>query len=310
MIPNLIVNYRCPSCRSYNIAPVDPFPVQQVSDGIFPSEYQVFSCNKCSLWFKDRFPDNEAIQQHYDKLELAEDLWDYKQRLPHEKKLDKVLRELPKRAKVLDVGCWTGRLLEVHTHLERCGIEPNPESAAVAAQKGINILGTSATEETLRSNTFDVITMIDVFEHLSSPTETIKLLVRQLRPNGRLIIVTGRTDSFPVKLVRSTYWYFSIVPDHIVFLNKRFVTKLKERLGLRSVKATAVTHYPFHLKKHLKELAWLLIWRFANPNSPFRSGLSRLLLFKSFARLRDTIICTTWRDHYYIVFEKTSKRYY
>jgi|GEM_PF-1369983 len=310
MTANLVANSRCPSCHSYNIVPVDNFVVEQVSDGIFPGQYRVFSCKKCSLWFKDQFPEEEAIKRHYNRLELAEDLWDYKHRLPHEKKLDKVLRDLPKRAKVLDVGCWTGRLLEVHTHLERCGIEPNPESAAVAATKGVKILGTSATEDTLRGNTFDVITMIDVFEHLTAPTEIIKLLVRHLRPNGRLVVVTGRTNSFPVRLARSTYWYFSMVPDHIVFLNKRFVTVLKERLGLKSVKATAITHYPFQLKKHIKELAWLLIWRFANPNSPFKSRLSRSPLFKRFARFKDTIICTTWRDHYYIVFEKTSKRYY
>jgi len=55
----------------------------------------------------------------------------------------------------------------------------------------------------------------------------------------------------------------------------------------------------------MHELAWLIIWRYMNPNSPFKkSSLSRLPIFKRFANLQDIIICNNWKDHYYITIQK------
>ncbi|MDR3680796.1 MAG: class I SAM-dependent methyltransferase [Flavipsychrobacter sp.] len=270
--------------------PIDDFDVHQLSNGIFPSKYRLLECQKCKLWFKDKFPIEAKVHQHYNNLDLENDLWNYEKRLPHEKKLDKILKRLPSKAKVLDVGCWTGRLLSAHPRLERFGIEPNPDAAALALERGIHVLGPTVTSETMSGNTFDLVTMIDVFEHLTNPLDIIKLITRQLRPNGKLIIVTGRTNCLPVRLARSTYWYFSIVPDHLVFLNKKFVKTLKNRLSLKSVNAEGIIHYPFLFTKHLRELAWLFIWRFGNPNSPFkRLRVFKLGIFKRFAYLKDIL---------------------
>lgn len=300
-----ILNNRCPACNSEAISQVNDFSVSNRNKGVFPDYYRVFVCHNCHLWFKDRFPREDAIVQHYNDLQLTDDPWDYHHRLPHEIKLDHEFRNLSDKAKVLDVGCWTGRLLAEHPELDRYGIEPNPQSSSVAAGKGIHILGRTVTEEVLGNIKFDLITMIDVFEHLNTPVEVVKLLVRHLNSGGKLVIVTGNTDSFPVRLVRSTYWYMSVVPDHIVFLNRKFISWLQGQLDVSSVYVTPIRHYHFQFRKYLKELAWLLIWRYADPNSPFkRLAIFKLPIFRRFANFKDIIICTNWRDHYYVVFEK------
>lgn len=295
----------CPACHSDDIHTVEPFRVKQKGAGALPDDYIIFECTNCGLWFKDEFPPEEKLIKYYQGLSLSDDNWDYEKRLPHEKKLDDLLSTQPAGTTVLDVGCWTGRLLSIHTHLKRYGIEPNHDSAKIATEKGLDILGVTVTEQTLAGQSFDIITLIDVFEHLNNPVEIIEILLNHLTPNGKIVIVTGRTDSFPVKLVSTTYWYFSVVPDHIVFLNKRFVNWLQQHFACKSVTAVPMCHYNFNFRKYTWELTWLLIWRYLNPNSPFKkSKLARLPIFKRFANWQDIIICTNWKDHYYITIQK------
>jgi SAM-dependent methyltransferase len=305
MDSELQVNTKCPACQSTNIATVNNFRMPQKGTGVLPADFCVFECNNCGLWFKDKFPSSRALTEYYQALALSNDQWNYEDRLPHEEKLDKILKSLPKGANVLDVGCWTGRLLSTHKHVHRFGIEPNVESAEIAKKNGIHILGTTASNQSLETYKFDLITMIDVFEHLNNPFEILTILTNHLKPGGRLIVVTGRTDSFPINLVGSTYWYFSIIPDHIVFLNRKFVNWLKTSLTVRSVKATPMCHYHFKIMKFVKEMFWLMIWRFANPNSPFGvKGFFKLPIFKRFKNLQDIIICTNWKDHYFVTIQK------
>jgi SAM-dependent methyltransferase len=305
MASELLVNTACPACQSTDIVKVNDFKMKQKGNGVLPDDYCVLECKNCGLWFKNQFPSAEALTQYYNALSLSNDQWNYEGRLPHEQRLDVVLKQLPKGSTVLDVGCWTGRLLSLHKHVHKFGIEPNGASAEIARKNGLHILGPAPSEQYLGDYKFDLITMIDVFEHLDRPADVIKTLVHHLRPGGRFIFVTGRTDCFPVRLTGTSYWYFSVIPDHIVFLNRKFVNWLRTELVIKSITAEPMCHYHFNFKKYLKEVVWLYIWRYANPNSPWGpKAFFKLPVFNRFANLKEIIICTNWKDHYFVTIKK------
>lgn len=300
-----IPNNSCPGCGSSDIGMINSFNVKQAGNDSLPERYFMLSCRVCGLWFKDQRPTADALKKFYQMLSISKDQWNYELRLPHERKIDEILKTVPTGSNVLDVGCWTGRLLSIHKDLIRYGVEPNPGAAKIARENGIDILAETVTSLSLREIKFDVITLIDVFEHLDNPVQVIDQLISSLALGGKLIIVTGRTDSFPVRLAQSTYWYFSVIPDHIVFLNRKFVDWMRQHFVVTSISAEPLRHYNFSLKKFFWETSWLMVWRYVNPNSPFQKKTwFKHRVFGRFSKWKDIPICTSFRDHYFITIVK------
>lgn len=298
----------CPACGSGSNKEVSEFSFFQDGKGFFSNSYNVLECSECRLWFKNNIPSKETITGYYESLPSDGIDWDYKGRLPHEEKIDRILFDLFPQAKVLDVGCWTGRLLAPHKSIDRFGIEPNELSSKVAEGKGIKILGNIVNEETLLGHMFDAISMVDVFEHLNNPFDVIEVLLKHLTPGGKLIIVTGASDSTPFQLAGISYWYYSLIPDHIVFMNTGFINWLRKKFTGFSIEVERVRHFAFNNKKFIKEMAWLFIWRYLNPNSPFkRNKLQKILSAKKFSDFKEVIICSNQKDHFFVVFTNRSQ---
>lgn len=95
----------------------------------------------------------------------------------------------------------TGRLLDVGTHcgffLRRAlgmgwklqGVEPSAQAAALASEFfGLDVVVGTLAEADLPSESFDVVTLVDVFEHIEQPLELLTEIRRVIRPDGVLFI--------------------------------------------------------------------------------------------------------------------------
>ena len=290
-------NLVCPACESKAVKAHSIGRVPQKSEYL-PSDYQLMVCSHCNLWFKDNIPSVTQLKQHYCDLNIDTSPWNYSDRGPHEQHLDTVLSTLPDQAKVLDIGCWTGRLLSYHfPRLQVYGIEPNSAAAHISEQSGLKILASEVTTELARFGLFDCITMVDVFEHLPNPIDTIKILISVLAVGGKILIVTGQTDCIPVWIIGSSYWYFTC-PDHMIFLNQKFCDWLQQNFQNTNVSYQTIRHFPFHIRRFFYELVWLIAWRFGSPhNSLPKLALHKLPVLSRLDRLREPLVCTTWKDH-------------
>ncbi|MBR8835802.1 MAG: class I SAM-dependent methyltransferase [Stigonema ocellatum SAG 48.90 = DSM 106950] len=298
---------QCPVCSSYYIRIHSHYRLKQNGDSDLPSDYQLLVCSTCGLWFKDNLLTEESLRHHYENIQVELSHWNYSERLPHEQKIDDILSKLPEASKVLDVGCWTGRLLTPHyPKLKVHGIELNTSAAAVARQNGLYILGSDVTEDLASFGPFDCITMVDVFEHLREPMKILSNLICALSQGGRLLIVTGRTDCLSIRLAGSTYWYFSC-PEHLIFLNHKVANWLDKNMPNVRVCFKPIRHFKFKLSRFLFEFLWLICWRFLSPHSPFpKLTLYKLHWFKRFELLKEPVVCGMWKDHALFTIEKLS----
>ena len=85
-----------------------------------------------------------------------------------------MLQFIPKDAqKILEVGCGEGKFSEILTEQgkETWAIEPDPESAVIAAKSLTKVFQGTIDEKLLEipDEAFDVIVMNDVIEHLTEP---------------------------------------------------------------------------------------------------------------------------------------------
>ncbi len=97
---------------------------------------------------------------------------------------------LPDGARVLDAGCGSGRTLqELDRFGDVSGVELNPEAAAVARSRGAFDVHIGRLEELpFESDTFDLITCLDVIEHTPDDRATLAELLRVTVPGGWLLV--------------------------------------------------------------------------------------------------------------------------
>ena len=98
--------------------------------------------------------------------------------------LDKA--ELPAGARVADIGCGTGGNLPMLTRYGTVtGVEMSPLAAELARSRGLAEVAVGTAESTsLESDSFDLVTMFDVLEHLDDDMAGLAEVRRLLRPAG------------------------------------------------------------------------------------------------------------------------------
>jgi SAM-dependent methyltransferase len=122
-------------------------------------------------------------------LDLDEHHWWYRgRRLIVGSELDRL--NLPDSARVLDAGCGSGRTLEdLVQYGTVSGLELDPDAAEVAASRGIGEVNVGRLEELpWDAGTFELITCLDVLEHVSDDRRALAELRRVCRPGGWLLV--------------------------------------------------------------------------------------------------------------------------
>lgn len=131
----------------------------------------------------------------------------------------------PPAARVLDVGCADGFLLDrLPGSYERCGIEVNAAAAAKAAARGIVILGHDIADAGATSGAwgnFDIITSLATFEHVLDLRGAFERCIGLLRSQGILL--------FEVPLVSdhrdNSEWFHSSY-EHIYYPTRTGIDRL------------------------------------------------------------------------------------
>lgn len=142
----------------------------------------------------------------------------------------------PLKGRILDIGAGTGDfLLECkNQNWDILGIEPNDKAKGIAVGKGIKF---GDTIEKLESNSFDVITMWHVLEHVPDVEHQVAELKRLLKPSGTIIIAVPNFKSYDAKYYKE-FWAAYDVPRHLWHFSKTAIEKLfdKQNMNLEDIK--------------------------------------------------------------------------
>ncbi len=81
------------------------------------------------------------------------------------------------------------------------------------------------------SDRYDVISMIEVLEHLPHPHDPLALVARLLKPGGLLLLTTGNLDS-PVARRQGIHYRYCAPEIHVSLFNPHALAHLYRRVGL------------------------------------------------------------------------------
>jgi SAM-dependent methyltransferase len=103
------------------------------------------------------------------------------------------------------------------------------------------------------SESFGVVMMSQVLEHLLKPDNAISKVAGLLAPGGVLACAVPNYDSFLVKLLGTKDNACLWVPEHVNYFTENGLKALVERNGLQVVKVEQITRIPFNaLSKRLR----------------------------------------------------------
>jgi 2-polyprenyl-3-methyl-5-hydroxy-6-metoxy-1,4-benzoquinol methylase len=138
---------------------------------------------------------------------------------------------------LLDIGCGTGDFLEaaLKANWDITGIEPNESARTIANSKTKNSVFETEYLEQLKPNSFDVITLWHVLEHLPNLDMHASVFKSLLKPNGTLVIAVPNFKSYDAEHYK-IFWAAYDVPRHLWHFSRIAIEELFKTKSLKLVK--------------------------------------------------------------------------
>lgn len=157
----------------------------------------------------------------------------------------KLINTQSSKGRILDIGAGVGDFLQVAKNYgwQTIGIEPSAKAKTIAKSKGVSFVEDLSK---LENNSFDIITMWHVLEHVPDLENQIKELKRLLKPNGTVIIAVPNFKSHDA-LHYGKYWAAYDVPIHLWHFSKTAIKKLFAKEDLHLVKVLPMKFDAFYV---------------------------------------------------------------
>ncbi len=149
---------------------------------------------------------------------------------------------------LLDIGCGTGDFLKTakDNNWSVTGIEPNEQAREIANKKTNNSVFDTDQLSTFKPESFDVITLWHVLEHLPNLEDQITAFKKLLKPKGILIIAVPNYKSYDA-LYYKNYWAAFDVPRHLWHFNKASISKLVSKVSMEVKKVKPMLFDAFYV---------------------------------------------------------------
>lgn len=286
----------CPICKSKSFSPFLECLDYSVSKELF----KLVKCNSCSFTLTNPRPKSSNLHNYYlskdyishtnKKTGLLNIIYQTVRGISIKSKI-KLIESYITKGEILDIGCGTGEFLYSckKNGWGTTGVEPSE----IARDQGIKNLGLSIEKETdlssFKSNSFDVITLWHVLEHIEDLENIIKNLYRILKNNGMLFIAVPNLNSYDANYYKN-FWAGYDVPIHLWHFSKKTISMIFNNYRFKLIKTKPLIFDSFYVSilseqyknKKINYFISFLIGLISNLNGLFtkKGHSSNIYMFK------------------------------
>lgn len=217
--------------------------------GLHRQDFTYLRCGRCGLLSSKPIPTAPQIEAHYRAKFTA---GNYETARRYAAEYRRVHRQLADftgaRAgdRLLDVGCFTGELLDILAArgADVHGIELQPGAVAIANERlpgrvyQADVFGTR-----FPPGPYDAVTMVGLIEHVPDPTAFIDRAYELLRPGGKLCLQTPDAGSTLARLT-GAHWPPLAPVEHIHLFSRPAIRQLLDRSRFGNIR----------IRSHIKTL--------------------------------------------------------
>jgi len=241
---------RCPVCESEDHKRIGISEPDQIVKKFLAEDYEIVMCNSCSCYYV--FPDISFDKRTWNQIYSSEYFpqktrWYYKNRTKQLKsRFNKIFLLLGSKSAItlLDVGSGEGfALLESFERgWETSGIDIVDNRNDIAKKRGIKFLEGYFMESNFSADSFDIVYVDSVLEHVVNPKEYLTKMLNLLTPNGIIYLGVPNEDSLFNSFKKMIYTLLRKPnvsaqlkpfrsPYHVVGFNKKSLTYLIRSVG-------------------------------------------------------------------------------
>jgi 2-polyprenyl-3-methyl-5-hydroxy-6-metoxy-1,4-benzoquinol methylase len=201
-------------------------------------------CNECTLIYVNPQLKEKAILQYYGEEAPSHDAFLNFVLSPKQQEIDrklylymfeKIKSRVPK-GRILDIGCSIGSLLDTAKSLgyDPLGLELNEKAASYAEEHyGVRVMRKLLEDCHFPNNSFDAVSMVGVVEHLPRPVETLKEIIRILRPGGIFMGRCPNVQSLAAMILHGQFRSFT-GRNHLSYFSPNTLKLLFTKAGFSS----------------------------------------------------------------------------
>ena len=211
----------------------------------------VVHCEECNLEFVNPLPTVEAMEENYQKEMTGDETESgfhsryILERQARTKSFSKLYNSrltlieslYPSKGNLLDIGCGAGFFLNCAKEKGwNChGLEILPEYIKFAQENfALENIRLESLDESLSydANTFDVITLWDLIEHLRNPLDCLKKIHHVMKPGGVLVMWTPNVKN---AIFLKENWIGYETLQHFYFFSRDTLNQMLEKAGFKIV---------------------------------------------------------------------------
>jgi putative flippase GtrA/SAM-dependent methyltransferase len=197
----------------------------------------IVQCSRCGLLYENPREPEETIETRYEQVEDAVYEREMEGRVrTYSGMMPAIEKYCRKPGKVLDIGCYLGVFLDVARSRgwQTAGVEPSAWAAERTRKKGHEVINAPLRRSELAPESFDLVTLWDVIEHLHDPLGQLREIHGLLRPGGIFALTTMDTGSLYAKMGgRRWPWYMRM---HLYYFTRGTLTRMLDLAGFEVLK--------------------------------------------------------------------------
>jgi 2-polyprenyl-3-methyl-5-hydroxy-6-metoxy-1,4-benzoquinol methylase len=210
----------------------DPQKLYGAASGI-PGTQTIVKCKSCEMIYESPRFDDAVILQGYTQSNEAGHDSQYPMRV---ESFYRTLKSLKKHipaagSKILDIGTAGGAFLEAAQQFgyDAWGMEPSQYLVKQGKARGLKIEAGTIDSHPFAPQSFDMVCLWDVIEHLTQPREALVKIKSLLKPGGILLINYPDIGTWQAKITGAKFWW--IISVHLQHFTRSTIKAICQKTG-------------------------------------------------------------------------------
>lgn len=199
-----------------------------ITDSNYGVTAAIYACRECGFL---QCADLGEVTSYYEALEdEGYDVGRAQRALQLRRILERLQAYRPAGGRLLDIGAASGILVAEARDLgyQAEGVEPSRWLQRRAVERGLPVRQGAFPDAECRGP-YDVVTLVDVIEHVTRPLELLRAIRPVLAPDGLLAVVTPDVRSVAARLLGWRWWHFRVA--HVGYFDRRTLQLAARRSG-------------------------------------------------------------------------------